>query len=615
MTTNPHLTKSDIARWVGEASFEGGVSYLARRALMNTYRHGMRLQAECLGPRPHIYQMEVKLDAEGIFESRCSCPAGGSCQHVAALLLTWVEDPETFYEPGVPSSEVHDILFSGLAQRSKEELMALIDQMVIEAPELVKLLYLPLNRNDATRPIEPEMIPQQVALVMSNYDDTGIKAYAWLAEQFAPLLEIGDEYAKAGDLSNAAMVYSAVACGLLDEKLTFMDDHDYLSPTTTHCIMGLEKCLNATEERTAREQILRALFNINCWALTSSGIQIQPQPARLLLTHATPAEKEILATWTQAAIEERAYRHCYRLAGFLLQVIGPLSDERYLRLCHQTGRISDMVNRLLDLGRVAEAAALTRSTKDFPFLEQVNLFVSHNHATLAEQIVRERIAECREEALLRKQYDHSSHNLYKWLKEQAIQQGNPAKALDITQEMFFLWPGWSRYQELKRQRSQQGRWESLRPKIMAHLAEKKCFDLLTQIHLSENQVEHALATVVKIADDDWRRWSKKLPLQVAQAAELHHPRQAIRLYINEINNLMAPKKQEFVCDWEPEWDFDFDGGNSNKVATYLVRVRNLYFQLGDETEWQTLIEQMRTQHGHHERLMNELHQVGLSPDA
>ena len=615
MTTNPHLTKSDIARWVGEASFEGGVSYLAKRALMNTYRHGMRLLAECLGPMPHIYQMEVELDAKGIFESRCSCPAGGSCKHVAALLLTWVKDPETFDEPGVPTSGVHDILFSGLTWRSKEELIALIDQMVIEAPELAKLLYLPLNRNDATRPIEPEMIPQQVALVMSNYDDTGIKAYAWLAEQFAPLLEIGDEYAKVGDLSNAAMVYGSVACGLLDEKLTFMDDHDYLSPTTTHCIMGLEKCLKATEETTAREQILRALFNINCWDLTSSGIQIQPEPARLLLTHATPAEKEFLATWTQAAIEERAYRHCYRLAGFLLQVIGPLSDESYLRLCHQTGRISDMVNRLLDLGRVAEAAALTRSTKDFRFLEQVNLFVSHNHTTLAEQIVRKRIAECREEALLRKQHDSprkhgaSSHNLYKWLKEQALQQGNPAKALDITQEMFFLWPGWNRYQELKRQRCHQGRWERLRPKIMAHLAEKKEFDLLTQIHLSENQVEHALASVVKITD--WQWWSKKLPLQVAQAAELHHPRQAIPLYLNEINNLMAPKKAETLCEWEWEPGFDFDGGNSNKVATYLVRVRNLYFRLGDEAEWQRLIDQMRTQHGHRERLMDQLHQVGL----
>jgi hypothetical protein len=607
MTTNPQVTKSDIARWVGKASFEEGVSYLAKSGIMNSYGNGMMLQAECLGPSPDIYQMEVRLDAEGIFESRCSCPVGGTCQHVAALLLTWLEHPDAFDEAGKPTSEANDTLPSELTQRSKEELIGLIDQMVVQAPELVKLLYLPLKRNDTTLPIEPEMIQQQVALVMSNYDDTDINSYAWLAEHFAPLLEIGDEYAKAADWITAAMVYDSIACGLLDERLSFMDDHDYLGPTIRRCIMGLEKCLRATEETTAREKMLRALFDINYWDVTSGGIEIQPQPSGLLLTHATPAEKERLATWTQAAIERGAYRQCYQLGGFLLQFATPLSDESYLRICHETGRGREMVNRLLDLGRVAEAEAETRSTKDYHFIEQVNLFVSHNHATVAERLVRERITQRREEFESPNYY--SSHNLYKWLKEHAMQQGKPAKVLEITLQMFFLWPAWSRYQEIKKLANQQGRWKTLRPKMMAHLGEKKCFYLLTQIHLSENNVEHALATVAEIADDDSKWLSKNLPLQVAQATEQHHPREAIRLYIDEINNLIAPKKPETLCEWEQAWDFD--RGEFDKVATYLVRVRNLYFRLGDEAQWQTLIDQMRTEHGHRVKLMDELDKVGL----
>lgn len=353
MTTYRHLSKSDIERWVGHAAFEEGVAYAAQDTMANVSYSGMTVQAECLGPRPHIYQMEVVLDEEGIFQSRCSCPAGGTCKHVAALLLTCLDDPDLFGGASQPTSD--------LLQRSKEELIALIDQMVGHAPELASLFDLPPNTYDSTQPIQPEKIRQQISLIMSNYDGVNINTYSWVAKQLAPLLSMGNEYAKAGDWPNAATVYEIITRGVLDEKRYFIDDENELGRTIMHCIMGLSKCLNATQESTQREKIQRALFDIYRWEVIN-GIEIRPKPSTLLLTHCTTAEKERVSAWIRAAIENTKGWRRYHLGGFLLKLSEPLSDESYLRICRQSGRCHDLVNRLLDLGRVAEAEAETGAT-------------------------------------------------------------------------------------------------------------------------------------------------------------------------------------------------------------------------------------------------------------
>ena len=610
MMTYPQVKKADIERWVGSATFEEGVAYEAQRTMANVNYSGMRLEAECLGPMPHIYEMEVVLDAQGIFDSRCDCPAGGACKHVTALLLTWLDDRDASLESSQPTNY--------LAQRSKEELIALINQMVKQTPNLSNWFDVAPKSEHSPPQMEPEMIRQQVTLIMSNYNNTEMPSYRLFAKQLLPLVNVAHEYAKAGDWCNAATVYEIITRGVLDEKLDFMDDEHDFSAIITHCIMGLGKCLNATLAPTPQEKIEHALFDIYHWKVRHGGIQIRPNPTVLLLTHSktSPSAKERLATWTRVAIENSQGWQRHDFGGFLLELSEPLSDEAYLRICYQTGRIYDLVNRLLDLGRVTEAEVEAGTIKDYYFMELVNLFVSYNHATIAERLVRQRIAHKRQKAEGRISTYYDSHRLYEWLKKHAREQGQLTKLFEVTQQMFLRWPNWSGYQEVKKLAHHFGRWDTLRPNIIAHLYEKRRFELLSEIYLSEQDVDQALATVVKIADNGLPfGGDEKWLVQVAQAAELHHPGQAIDLYIDEIHRLIKNERKLWVAEWEadpePGWDSHLKKEEYMQAVTYLMRVHHLYLRLGNQAEWQTLIEQIRRENRNRTQLIEQLDKVGL----
>ena len=76
----------------------------------------------------------MRLDARGIAEADCSCPVGadGYCKHTGAVLLAWRRRPEDF-------AEVEE-LDQALGRRSKEELIALVKQMLQHQPDLDVLL-------------------------------------------------------------------------------------------------------------------------------------------------------------------------------------------------------------------------------------------------------------------------------------------------------------------------------------------------------------------------------------------------------------------------------------------------------------------------------------------
>ena len=123
VTDLPRLMESKIQRWTGETSFDRGQRYFQQGNILNPRRQGETIRALCLGRRPQPYRLEILLDSEGIVAGDCSCPVGGGghCKHAAALLLTWLHEPEAF-------QEIED-LDTALGRRSKAELVALIRKM------------------------------------------------------------------------------------------------------------------------------------------------------------------------------------------------------------------------------------------------------------------------------------------------------------------------------------------------------------------------------------------------------------------------------------------------------------------------------------------------------
>ena len=128
----PSLSHQQIVDWTGETSIKRGTPYV-NDALFDTRRTGLALKARCQGTAAHPYRVTATLGAQGgITRSTCSCPVGGRCKHVAALLLRWLRDPDAFLE-------IEDVE-AALDRRDKAELIALIRQMLTRHPELETLL-------------------------------------------------------------------------------------------------------------------------------------------------------------------------------------------------------------------------------------------------------------------------------------------------------------------------------------------------------------------------------------------------------------------------------------------------------------------------------------------
>ncbi len=139
----PSLQESQIRALATAQSFERGEDYYLGGAIFNPMRQGNTLWADCEGST--IYQPRVTLGAQGIEAESCTCPYdwGGLCKHQVALLLTYVRDRDCFHELQ-PTAQL-------LAQRSRDELLTLIERMVQRHPDLLDMVEAPAVRAAAAR--------------------------------------------------------------------------------------------------------------------------------------------------------------------------------------------------------------------------------------------------------------------------------------------------------------------------------------------------------------------------------------------------------------------------------------------------------------------------------
>jgi uncharacterized Zn finger protein len=275
-----------------------------------------------------------------------------------------------------------------------------------------------------------------------------------------------------------------------------------------------------------------------------------------------------------------------RYGRFLLQLEEAwLDDEAYLEICRQTGRRGDLVERLLDLRRVDEAAAAAREAHDYVLVRLADRFVAHGHDQLAESLIRERMG------------DDSDRRLMEWLKERALERGDWEEALTLTESLFWRRPGLEGYQELRALARSIERWDDLRAAILSRLAEEERDKLLIEIYLEEGEVDRALKTLQEMREASrWRWQSDRLSVDVARAAEAERPREAIRLYVGAAHELIGRRGR----------------GNYAEAATYLIRVRDLYRRLGEASTWETYITELRESSPRLRALKDELKKAGLT---
>ncbi len=578
----PHITEQEIQSRFNEGSWSRGRRYFQEGNIFAPRLQGRTLKARCLGSQAQAYRVQVILGPDGIASADCSCPigAGGYCKHTVALLLTWIHTPDVF-------TRVEE-MEANLQRRSQADLVALICKMIDRYPELEEMLELPtLDQVASRQPIDPELIRRQAAHALRGTGYEEDKGYG--LQPLDELFQLGNNYARQQDWSNAAVVYETIAREILDQYSSFQDEEGDLIGLVNDCVSGLGECLAGTDNPELHQSLIRALFDIYRWDVEFGGVGAGDEVPDILLEHATPEERRQVAQWARQALPEGdtwsdSY-HRQVLGGFLLDMEQEqLDDEAFLRLCQETDRRSDMVNRLLALGRTEEAIAAARQADDYTLLGLANLLVAHGKSEQAGQLIRERARTSRDNRLL------------VWLKQQAQEHGNRQETLSLSQELFWRQPNLGQYQEIAELAQPEGRWEKLRAEILGRLGQDKQYDLLTEIYLAENLVDEALKTLDQVRSTRWGwGWGSDLDIRVAQAAEEVRPREAIRLYMETVEHLINAQ------------------GRSNYVTAvgYLQRVRFIYHHLREVEAWESLITGLRAQNRQRRALKEELERAGL----
>jgi len=437
-----------------------------------------------------------------------------------------------------------------------------------------------------------------------------------ITQELLAVKQTADSLVQQRDYLEAATIYETLVTEIFEQSHLYFDEEaeydDYYEEEQYHpeeegldklvgeCIEALGNCLSDKQaDRVAREKIIEVLFDIYQHDLhADNSLGFTTSASDQLVKYTTPLEQQTIAAWISDVLtdeeEEVAGSSRQAYGKFLLDLEkDTLDDETYLRICRETGRTSDLIDRLLTLGRIDEAATETQSVNDYALLELANLFIQHGQDAVAERLVRARISE------------RPPLHALEWLQKYYRTRGNLVAEFEIVETLFRTQPYLRHYQELRDLARQIDRWEIVQPELLAFLEQARNTTLLIQIALDEDEIDKALQLLKGIAKKDIHGYSynasyghygySNIALEVARAAEETLPHEAIELYRQYAERLIAMRERK----------------NYQAACTYLVKVRALYEKLGEGKTWTSYITELREQNRNLRALKEELAKAGL----
>lgn len=571
MSDVPRCTESQIRRCLGERSLRLGREYLADGAVSDTTLREGKIQAKVQGTASRPYRVWITFGPDGIAAANCSCPVGdgGRCKHAAAVLLAWLDDPDSF--------EPTERLERALEQRSKPELVALIRLMLKHEPDLESLVAMPLPGTSDQSAVKAETYRKQAVAALNRAGGE----WGWhkdAAEQLEAIRELGDQFLKRGEAASATAVFAGVA-EAVDEDVLSADEAGDLFGVVANCAAGLGQCLEIEKDSARRETVLEAMFNMYLLDIDMGGTDLAPTVPDDILKHAAPGERRLVAVWVRDRLPEADPNWAREvLGGFLLELEKDrLDDESYLRICKQSGRFIDLVERLLKLGRDEQATSAAREASDYELIEIADLMAAQGRALVAEMLISDRA-------------DHSADaRLLEWLRKRARDAGDAEKDLKLSLAIYRKWPSLEEYMGLRALARRLGEWEQLRPKLLTGLKREGgdgAPPLLVEICLLEGDIDQALqlikprkAQAGSLGHSIWGRGSP-VELKVAEAAEATRPEAAIEIYRRCAERQISLRHR----------------GAYREACEWLAKVRSIHLRLKRQDEWARYLNGLREQH-------------------
>lgn len=570
----PCLTEDDISALGSPQSFERGADYYHSGAVFNTRIVNNELRGDCRGSNYSHYRVSALLGSSGILAFDCTCPYDwdGACKHIVALLLAWVHTPGIF-QFAAPVDE-------RLAGKSKEELIALIREMLKREPNLERLLDLPL-RPDSESPLDLDPFRRQIGFFfMDDFPDP-----QELVIELAAIAETADRFAGKENCTAAGALYHLILSAIIPSYDQLYDEDGDISSVLQQCATGLEGSLTGgTPDDATRKAWLAVLLEAVFKDVEMGGIELAYPAEDILVKHATDKEWREVEMRVREKLRAMTGKYSTWDRELLVNLLarrleGTGREPELTDLIFELGSPKQQAYELLDLGRFEGAIAIAEEYfVDFPGQ------VLHFADTLVE-------AGGSAEAIVyvTGQLESRSRSSYlTWLAQLAEQQQDPETAMKWWLNLFGEAPNLENYRNLRVSAQRLEQWDSLRPGLVQKLEADQYWELVIEIALEERDVPRALECLPR------ERWGRQ-DLRVARAAERDYPYAAIEIYNRLSDQLIADRGR----------------GNYQEAATMLQRVKELYLQQGTPTEWDHFLTELRQRHARLPALMDELDKADL----
>ncbi|MEM1128409.1 MAG: SWIM zinc finger family protein [Bacteroidota bacterium] len=573
----PPISVADVQARVDGGSFSRGRAYADRGYVHDLRRQGRTLKAACTGSAPTPYALRVTFDAHGIAEADCSCPIGhgGYCKHIVALLLTWIDRPDRFAE--VASVE------TGLAARSKEELIALIQTMIGRYPELEDLVAM------STSPQAPPAIGairRRLRRVLAGGE------HEWghsrqTAQALQDVLAVAAPYAEAAQWPQVQAICEA----WLDEVLGVygeLYDHDGdIAMVIDEVVAYLGQCLQHGTDPALHRQAIHLLYDVQQTDIAMGGLDLGYEAPELIADHATPSERNELIVRLEDALRRTHSSWKREALGHLLLTLqpGPVDHDTYLQICRVSGQTEALVGRLLHLGRLEEAVEAAREVSDDELMRLAPLFMEQGYDEAMDALALSRLG------------TYTSYRLMAWIKDRAKARADGALAERLVRHLFEMAPSLERYQEAVELSQARGNEADTRTALRGVLRERKHLSVLVRALLHDGEPDEALKLMYQPRSEWGGSASRRDALRPTVAAALAdtHPEEAQQLYLDAATDHIERRSRSHYAE----------------AAQLLVHVRAIYRGRGRAEEWDLLISEFRTAFKRLRAFREELDKAGL----
>jgi hypothetical protein len=200
-----------------------------------------------------------------------------------------------------------DIVKKNLGQREKPELIAIIQHMLSQEPQLQWLLTTPLPTPSSRKPsVDPAVYRQQVLAAMSAGDDRHKRKRGEVERKLTAIKTIADEFAAQENYVAALTIYEVLVTQVIQHFNDYRDEYIAFSVVLVGCIDGLDSCFAGEEDnQEMRLRVLRTLFAIYRF-YADSGMDLDEDIPGLLLGNTRLEERQAIAGWVRDALTHKA---------------------------------------------------------------------------------------------------------------------------------------------------------------------------------------------------------------------------------------------------------------------------------------------------------------------